>query len=70
MIFLCPECNRYGMELDKRYNSLVCTYSNCQKVIQLPPQTQSNLLNHVEAVIKQASPQDSDLNRDQISFCM
>ena len=38
MTFVCPKCNRYGMEWDGRAKVLVCYYSTCNHVIRMQNQ--------------------------------
>jgi len=38
MTFVCPKCNRYGMEWDGRAKVLVCYYNTCNHVVRIENQ--------------------------------
>ena len=38
MTYICPKCNRYGMEWDGRGKVLICHYNTCSHAIRIKDQ--------------------------------
>lgn len=38
MTYICPKCNRYGMEWDGRGKVLICLYNTCNHAIRIANQ--------------------------------
>ena len=53
MTFVCPKCNRYGMEWGGRAKVLMCYYNTCNHVIRIDNQNSIPSNDRIEQAIEE-----------------